>query len=61
MIEWPCIRLGEVIQEFISEGVPTAKIGRYWTGNILYISVTWFGLLGPDLGISRQRAPRCNH
>ena len=27
MIEWSCVRVGDVAQEFISSGVPTTKVG----------------------------------
>ena len=37
-MEWPCVRLGDVAQEFISGGTPSTRVEHYWTGDIPWIT-----------------------
>ena len=37
-MEWPCVRLNDIAEEFISGGTPSTKVEHYWNGSIPWIT-----------------------
>ncbi len=37
-MEWPMVRLGDLVQEFISGGTPSSKIEHYWKGIVPWVT-----------------------
>ncbi len=35
---WPCVRLNDIAEEFISGGTPSTKVKDYWNGSIPWIT-----------------------
>ena len=37
-MEWPMVRRGDLVQEFISGGTPSSKIEHYWKGIVPWVT-----------------------